>query len=51
MVAADCLASYGSLARYRQVQRVSRIGKNTILGTSGDVGDMQSIIRQLEHHQ
>lgn len=41
MMAADCLASYGSLARFRDVQRIIGVGNNTIIGASGDVSDFQ----------
>ena len=36
MLAADTLASYGSLARYKDVRRLQRIGENTLIGGSGE---------------
>jgi len=41
MMAADCLASYGSLARFKDVQRLHEVGKYTVIGASGDMSDFQ----------
>mmetsp|Transcript_42464 Transcript_42464/g.117160 ORF Transcript_42464/g.117160 Transcript_42464/m.117160 type:complete len:243 (-) Transcript_42464:118-846(-) len=41
MMAADTLASYGSSARYKDVSRVSKVGKYTLLGASGEMSDFQ----------
>ena len=35
MIAADTLASYGSLARYKDMKRIIKVGDRTILGASG----------------
>ncbi len=35
MLASDTLASYGSLARYKDVRRINRIGENTLVAGSG----------------
>ncbi|KAI9297191.1 proteasome endopeptidase complex, beta subunit [Neoconidiobolus thromboides FSU 785] len=43
MLAADCLASYGSLARYKDVQRLHKVNKTTLLGASGDISDYQAV--------
>ncbi|KAJ1650873.1 Proteasome subunit beta type-7 [Dispira simplex] len=48
MMAADCLASYGSLARFRDVDRLYTVGDNTIVGASGDIGDFQYTQELLE---
>jgi 20S proteasome subunit beta 7 len=48
MLAADTLASYGSLARYRDVRRLQIFGENTIIGASGEISDFQSIMDTLE---
>jgi 20S proteasome subunit beta 7 len=48
MLAADTLASYGSLARYKDVRRIAKIGNNTLLGASGEISDYQSILESLE---
>jgi len=45
MMAADNLASYGSLARFKDIQRFHPVGDNTIIGASGDMADFQ----QLKH--
>ena len=53
MMAADCLgninqkfipvflASYGSLARFRDVERIHPLGDSCLLGVSGDFSDYQ----------
>ncbi|KAI9141807.1 nucleophile aminohydrolase [Paraphysoderma sedebokerense] len=43
MMATDCLASYGSLARFRDVQRMTKVGEFTVVGASGEVSDYQYI--------
>lgn len=67
MMAADCLgtirglfptmsyvyyiASYGSLARFRDVQRLNGLGKRTLMGTSGDISDLQATINMLKQYE
>lgn len=51
MVAADCLASYGSLARFRDVQRIQAIGESTVLGCSGDIADFQHVLHLMDEIQ
>lgn len=49
LIAADTLGSYGSLARFRDCQRVMKVNDNIILGAGGDYADyqyLQSIIKQ-----
>ncbi|KAJ3161064.1 Proteasome subunit beta type-7 [Geranomyces michiganensis] len=48
MLAADTLASYGSLARFRDVERLIKVGNTTIIGASGDISDFQYISHLLE---
>jgi len=48
MIAADTLASYGSLAKYQPLERIRGFGKNTIIGGSGDYSDLQYIFRFLD---
>lgn len=48
MLAADTLASYGSLARYKDVRRLQQVGDHTIVGGSGEISDFQSILHMLE---
>lgn len=47
MLAADTLASYGSMARYKDVRRIKSVGKGTLLGASGEISDFQSIVEKL----
>jgi len=47
MIAADTLASYGSLARFADVQRVVPIGKFSLVAGSGDFSDFQAILKIL----
>ncbi|GAQ03490.1 probable proteasome subunit beta type-7 [Aspergillus lentulus] len=47
-IAADNLASYGSLARFSDVKRLRVFGESAVIGFSGDVSDMQHIDRLLE---
>ncbi|CAM9907030.1 unnamed protein product [Chrysoparadoxa australica] len=52
MLAADTLASYGSLARYKNVQRIKPVGVNTLVGASGEYSDYQAVMEMLEQlHQ
>ncbi|KAJ2441883.1 Proteasome subunit beta type-7, partial [Coemansia sp. RSA 2337] len=48
MMAADCLASYGSLARFRNEKRLMAVGETTLLGVSGDMSDFQHMQHTLE---
>lgn len=43
MIAGDLLASYGSLARYRNCSRIMEVNENIILGAGGDYADFQYI--------
>ncbi|CRL03273.1 CLUMA_CG016320, isoform A [Clunio marinus] len=43
IIAGDMLVSYGSLARYHNVDRVFQINENIILGITGDYADFQFI--------
>ena len=43
MLAADTLASYGSLARFKDVTRLSTVGDFTLLGAGGEFSDFQAI--------
>ncbi|CAO1636083.1 unnamed protein product [Sympodiomycopsis kandeliae] len=48
MLATDTLASYGSLARFMNIQRLHQLGENTVLGASGDMSDMQYVLHELD---
>lgn len=41
LVAADTLASYGNQARFKDVCRLKKVGKYTLLGASGELSDFQ----------
>ncbi|KAI9809865.1 MAG: hypothetical protein M1825_000298 [Sarcosagium campestre] len=47
VIAADNLASYGSLARFTDVKRLLPFADTTVVGIGGDVSDMQHISRLL----
>ncbi|TDL23395.1 proteasome endopeptidase complex beta subunit [Rickenella mellea] len=48
MMAADNLASYGSLARFKDIQRLHPVGSYTVIGAGGDMSDFQYIQGMLE---
>lgn len=48
VIAADDLGSYGSLARYRNLERLLKVNNNIILGASGDYADFQCIKSYVE---
>ncbi|KAI8146014.1 nucleophile aminohydrolase [Fennellomyces sp. T-0311] len=48
MMAADMLGSYGSLARFRDIERLMPVGESTVVGASGDISDQQYIHHLLE---
>jgi 20S proteasome subunit beta 7 len=48
MLGGDTLASYGSLARYKSVQRIKGFGNNTLIGGTGDYSDFQYICQTLD---
>ncbi|KAI9636035.1 nucleophile aminohydrolase [Dioszegia hungarica] len=48
MLAADNLASYGSLARFRDIQRLHPLGKQTVIAASGDMSDFQWLKKELD---
>ncbi|CAB4408300.1 unnamed protein product [Rhizophagus irregularis] len=48
MLAADTLASYGSLARFTNIQRLYPVGDFTIIAASGDISDFQYVQHLLD---
>jgi len=48
VVAADTLASYGSLARFRNCHRLMKVNETTLLGCTGDYADYQYLQRIIE---
>lgn len=47
IIAADNLASYGSLARFTNVKRLRKFAESSVVGFGGDVSDMQYLDRLL----
>jgi 20S proteasome subunit beta 7 len=47
VIAADNLASYGSLARFTDVKRLRPFAGTSVVGFSGDISDMQYLDRHL----
>lgn len=41
IICADLLGTYGSLARFKNVSRILRVNKNTVIGVGGDIADFQ----------
>ncbi|KAG8902557.1 Proteasome subunit beta type-7 [Tulasnella sp. 403] len=48
ILAADTLASYGSLARFKDIQRLHPVGTHTVVGAGGDMSDFQHIQHDLD---
>ncbi|XP_046743652.1 proteasome subunit beta type-4 [Diprion similis] len=48
VIAADVLGSYGSLARFRNCQRIMKVNDNIILGAGGDYADFQYLKNIIE---
>jgi len=47
VIAADNLASYGSLAKFSDVKRLKQVGSHTVVGAGGDISDMQYLFDKL----
>lgn len=48
MLAADTLGSYGSLARFKDLRRIRKVGARTLVGASGEYSDFQHILQMLD---
>ena len=48
VIAADVLASYGSLARFRNVSRVYKVNNKCVIGCGGDYADYQFLLKAIE---
>lgn len=46
-IAADNMGSYGSLLRFNNIERLIRVGTETVVGISGDISDLQYVERLL----
>ena len=51
ILAADTLGSYGSLARYPDLERVIRVNDTTVVACSGDYADFQFLREVIEQKQ
>lgn len=49
ILAADNLASYGSLRRFTDQERLLKVGDETVVGIGGDISDLQTIKEMLEN--
>ena len=50
MLAADTLCSYGSMAKYKDARRLTKINDSTLLGAGGEYSDFQSITDLLKRN-
>ncbi|GBG59517.1 hypothetical protein CBR_g38541 [Chara braunii] len=48
LLAADTLGSYGSTLRFKSVERLRKVGKNTVVGASGEISDFVYIMSLLD---
>merc|ERR1712232_1004537 len=51
VIAADTLGSYGRMAKFRDERRIMSVGDSTLVGGSGDLGDLNHIKNMLEQHE
>ena len=51
VITADKLASYGSLARFRNLERLTLLGDRVVMGTSGEYSDLDATRQMLEAWQ
>eukprot|EP00475_Leptophrys_vorax_P043202 TRINITY_DN8240_c0_g1_i2.p2 TRINITY_DN8240_c0_g1~~TRINITY_DN8240_c0_g1_i2.p2 ORF type:complete len:128 (-),score=41.49 TRINITY_DN8240_c0_g1_i2:422-805(-) len=47
MLISDTLASYGSMARFMSVPRITKVNNSTVIGGGGEYSDLQAIRRLL----
>lgn len=48
IIAADTLGSYGSMAMFRNCDRLMKVNNSTVVGGSGDFADFQYIQHAIE---
>lgn len=48
MISADTLVSYGSLARYHDIDRVFKVNDHTVIGAGGDYADFQFVKKAID---
>jgi len=49
IMTADTLGSYGSLAKFCNVQRIRKVGDNAMIGAGGEISDFQQVLEYLEN--
>jgi hypothetical protein len=47
-ISPDLAASYGSLARFKDIQRLHVLGEQTVIGVAGDMSDFQYLKKELD---
>lgn len=48
MLSGDTLGSYGSLARFRDLERIRQVGEGTLVAAGGEYSDFQKLCEMLE---
>lgn len=48
ILAADNVGAYGSLMRFNNIERLIKVGSETVVGISGDISDLQQLERILD---
>eukprot|EP00357_Protocruzia_adherens_P013952 CAMPEP_0114973824 /NCGR_PEP_ID=MMETSP0216-20121206/1179_1 /TAXON_ID=223996 /ORGANISM="Protocruzia adherens, Strain Boccale" /LENGTH=240 /DNA_ID=CAMNT_0002334379 /DNA_START=62 /DNA_END=784 /DNA_ORIENTATION=+ len=48
LIAADRQVCYGSMQRFKSLQRIFPITKNVVMGSGGEYSDLQAIVRKLK---
>lgn len=48
VLASDTLASYGSLARFRQISRMHKVTDHTLIAAGGDLSDFQEVSHMVD---
>jgi 20S proteasome subunit beta 7 len=51
LLCSDTLASYGSLAMFKEIPRIAAVGDSTLIAASGEYSDFQEIVRLLRQKQ
>ena len=49
MMTCDTLGSYGSLARFKNVERIQPFGQKTLIAAGGEISDFQEIKMMLKN--
>lgn len=50
MMCADTLGSYGGLARFFDLERIRKVGTDTLIGAGGEYSDFQELMHKLDEH-